>query len=76
VTGDAPLVAATVRWVHTPLFVEYGFVRRDSGGRDLLFHRSVVEGDADGLTPGRRVRIALMTGLDGKPRVSRLRLAE
>jgi cold shock CspA family protein len=46
--GDgSPLVAATIRHVHTPGYVEYGFVRRDSGGRDLYFHRSVVEGTTD-----------------------------
>lgn len=52
--GDdgSPLVAATIRYVHTPCYVEYGFVRRDSGGRDLYFHRSVVEGRRRGPRAG------------------------
>jgi cold shock CspA family protein len=54
-----------------------GFVRRDIGGHDVYFHRSVVEGAAEAdLVSRRRVLVEIAYDERGRLRVSRLELAD
>jgi cold shock CspA family protein len=85
ITGDAPAAAPASPLVdgvirHYNADRGHGFVRRDSGGEGIFFHRRVAEGASDeDLVSGRRVRFEV--GIDsgryeGAPIVTRLTLAE